>query len=172
MTEAPQTGRNPFWQFSLSLYGRPGVPPSCLVLQDEAGVDVNVLLFCLWVGHCGGALSDAQTAAIVATVERWKQHVVVPLRGVRRELKAPPADFAAVAEVFRNRIKAVELEAERLQQEVLFTTHGDLARPADFGSMQLDLPAANAKTYARALGVEFPLTAINTLLGQLAQLPR
>jgi len=35
-----------FWAFSLALYGKPGVAPALLGLQDRLGVDVNLLLFC------------------------------------------------------------------------------------------------------------------------------
>ena len=46
---------------------------------------------------------------------------MIPLRSVRRALKSPPALVeASTAEAFRNRIKAVELEAERLQQEAMY----------------------------------------------------
>ena len=36
---------NPFWQFSLDAYQRDGVQPACLSLQDDWGLDVNVLLY-------------------------------------------------------------------------------------------------------------------------------
>ena len=46
---------------------------------------------------------------------------VVPIRNVRRALKSPPPVMEpAAAEGLRTRIKAVELEAERLQQEALY----------------------------------------------------
>ena len=50
---------------------------------------------------------------------------MIPLRALRRALKSPPALVApAAAEAFRTRIKAVELEAERLQQEAMFELAG------------------------------------------------
>ena len=39
---------SPFWQFSLAFYRQPGVADACIRLQEEAGVDVNLLLFLLW----------------------------------------------------------------------------------------------------------------------------
>lgn len=35
-----------FWQFSLSRYGEPGVKEACLRLQDQYGLNVNMLLLC------------------------------------------------------------------------------------------------------------------------------
>ena len=55
---------------------------------------------------------------------------VVPIRNMRRALKTPPPVIApAAAEGLRTRIKAVELEAERLQQEALY----DLAQTSRLG---------------------------------------
>ncbi|MEX2629461.1 MAG: TIGR02444 family protein [Tistlia sp.] len=108
--------RNPFWAFSLATYGRPGVAEACLALQDRLGLDVNLLLFCLWAGRCGHRLSATELAALATAAGPWQQGVVVPLRGVRRRLKgaADPAQ-----EALRQRIKRDELEAERLEQELL-----------------------------------------------------
>ena len=55
------------WRFSLTVYGRAGVPAACLALQDEGGRDVNLLLYCCWVGASG---LDTPTgfASAVATV--------------------------------------------------------------------------------------------------------
>ena len=44
----PATRNNPFWDFSLKLYASPAVQTACLDLQDDCGVDVNVLLYMLW----------------------------------------------------------------------------------------------------------------------------
>ena len=32
------------WTFALAIYAKPGVAEACLALQDEAGVDVMMLL--------------------------------------------------------------------------------------------------------------------------------
>lgn len=37
------------WDFALRLYGARGVGKACLLLQDESGVDVPVLLFSAWL---------------------------------------------------------------------------------------------------------------------------
>ena len=47
---------SPFWLFSRSIYGTPGVQRECLELQDSFGIDINLLLFCAFVGAVHGAL--------------------------------------------------------------------------------------------------------------------
>ena len=44
---APSEG-SPFWRFSLRFYRLPKAADACIELQEEAGVDVNLLLFLLW----------------------------------------------------------------------------------------------------------------------------
>ena len=50
MTDADtDTATTPFWRFSLHFYRHTGVSDACIALQDDCGVDVNLLLFLLWL---------------------------------------------------------------------------------------------------------------------------
>ncbi len=117
---SPAPADSPFWRFSIRLYAQPGVAPQCLALQDEHSVDVNLMLFCLYAGSLGHALSPAQLDALEACTSPWRENVVVPLRGVRRWLTAAPAPFDdAPTASLRDRVKQIELESERLQQSAM-----------------------------------------------------
>lgn len=109
-----------FWNFSLRFYALPGVAAACIELQDRHGVDVNVLLFLLFLAEEGRALSPEEVARIDAAVRVWRGGVVVPLRTVRRNLRASIGEMARDAtEALRANVKRIELEAERIQQETL-----------------------------------------------------
>lgn len=152
MTKPPE---NPFWGFSLTVYGRDGVAAACLRLQDRHGIDVNVLLYCCWVArHYGLALDDITLRQILAHVADWKERVVAPLRLVRRALKDGFPSFDPVArEAFRTKIKRVELEAERLQQDFMFRTLS-LETDEQISSEELrEIMAANVDRYLQGLGV-------------------
>ena len=114
-----------FWRFSLAIYARPGVAPACLVLQDQHGCDVNLALYCGWLGVSGrGRLTRDALAAADAAVASWRREVVERFRGARRAIKAaavPDSD-----EIYA-KAKAVELEAERLLQRKL-AEHAPAAR--------------------------------------------
>ena len=47
---------HPFWRYSLGFYRRSGVEQACLGLQNTCGADVNLLLFCCWMGAQGRPL--------------------------------------------------------------------------------------------------------------------
>ncbi len=57
MGEPAGSAGSPFWRFSLATYRKPGVATACLALQDECGVDVNLMLFLLWLAANGRQLS-------------------------------------------------------------------------------------------------------------------
>jgi uncharacterized protein (TIGR02444 family) len=162
MTDTPGA-RSPFWTFSLGLYGKPGVPQACLTAQDGSGVDVNVLLFTLFAARSGRRLEAADVKRLIDATAVWKDTVVVPLRHARRALKDPPASVdAAGAAALRDRVKAIELESERLEQEALYATFPIAA----FGAPEAPASAVhiNIATYAKALGVSFDAGAIATII--------
>jgi uncharacterized protein (TIGR02444 family) len=165
--QAPSAQGSPFWRFSLHFYRQPKVADTCIALQEEAGVDVNLLLFLLWQATRKRALTMADVAEIERRVGVWRDMTVIPLRTLRRALKAPPPLVAgAAAELFRTKVKAVELEAERLQQEAMY----ELARATSWGQEAPSLAAAargNIAAYEAMGGKAFPKPAIETLLAAL-----
>ena len=84
---APSSQGSPFWRFSLQFYRLPKVADACIALQEEAGVDVNLLLFLLWQARQRRRLSTADVAALEAKIAPWRDATVIPLRAVRRELE-------------------------------------------------------------------------------------
>ena len=144
---------NPFWRFSLRTYRAPGVQEACLALQERCGADVNLLLFCGWVGSDGRALDEASLRSAVGRVGHWQSEVIAPLRLARRGLKRQLADdaVAALAASLRKRVLTLELELERVEQALL----AELA--AQWAPTAQRLPpgqaiAANLACYLELLG--------------------
>ncbi|WP_425416948.1 TIGR02444 family protein [Oricola indica] len=109
-----------FWEFSIQRYSRVGVAPICLTLQDEVGLDVNIVLFLLWVGHQGRKISgDTAIEKIHSAVGRWHREHVVPLRTVRHAMKGCSHPDPQQVEAVRQKLKSVEIEVERLEQAIL-----------------------------------------------------
>jgi uncharacterized protein (TIGR02444 family) len=100
-----------FWRWSLVSYSK--VEGALLELQDRYGADVNLILFCAWIGTLTPEALDAAEAAL----RPWREQVVEPLRVLRRRLKQYPE-----AAALRGQVKAAELEAERLGQRLLVKT--------------------------------------------------
>ena len=161
-------GKSPFWRFSIKFYAEPGVAEACIALQDQANVDVNVLFFLLWNATAKRALNAAEVGEVEQSIGAWRDMTVVPIRNVRRALKSPPPVMAAdTAEGLRTRIKAVELEAERLQQEALY----DLARAGGLGQdapSPVEAAKASISAYQGVIG-PFPAAPLDTVLSAFAK---
>jgi uncharacterized protein (TIGR02444 family) len=152
-----------FWDFSLEIYRRPEVASACLRCQDEAGADVNLVLFLLWRAAAGCRLAEAEIASLDEKVSFWREHVVKPLRTLRRTLKSRTLDQSGA---FRERVKAAELEAERIKQEALSRTVADAARSATRLAPG-DAARANLRAYAALIGRPLPERAVDALLEAL-----
>src|SRR5262245_17805441 len=165
---------SPFWRFSLRLYRAPGVGDACIALQEEAGVDVNLLLFLLWQATQKRALTAADVNALDKTIGGWRDTAVIPLRNVRRALKSAPGLVDPnTAEAFRTRIKAVELEAERLQQEAMYALVATMPPGRALGrdaTSPVEAARANVVAYEAMRAVAFPKAAVDTVLTAFAKL--
>ena len=146
---------HPFWDFSLKLYREKAVAPACLALQNDYAADVNILLYCCWLGVAGaGRLSEADMRRVVAAVDAWQSDMIRPLRRLRQRLKQ---GFEPVPEDtcqrLRQAIQLLEIDAEHVEQLLLAElapvcfvderAAGDRARVA----------AANLVVYLTVLGV-------------------
>ena len=150
MTEFPD---HPFWDYSLKVYMSDGVGAACLALQEAHQLDVNVVLFCIWLGESGrGALTDAEMAEVTGAVGAWHDSVVRPLRAVRTRMKGgmPPSPDA-LAESLRRRIQKIEIDCEHTEQ-LMLAAAVERNAGACRGGEAADA-AANIGCYFRALGI-------------------
>ena len=141
---------NPFWDYSLEVYQRRNVAGPCMALQDRLQLDVNLLLFCCWTGAKGHQLSEQQIREALAATEVWQGQVVAPLRRLRRLLKtsldlAPPK-----RQDFRDKLKDLELDAERVEQDILIETV-PLSPAEERGA---EVAALNLSTYLLVKGAD------------------
>jgi len=151
-----------FWQFSLALYARQGVAEACLRLQDEFGLDVNVLLYCVFRGSKGHRLDGPDIIAADENVSRWRADVVRPLRAIRRVMKDTRllTDTAGQS-ALRAQIKACELESERLQQLELERFGAGFAVAV---TSPRQAATANYHGYGAALGKPLPQDVLALLI--------
>lgn len=147
---------HPFWNFSLEIYSGDGVAEACLDLQERRGCDVNILLFCCWLGASGRpTLTADRLRALLKVSDAWQAEVVRPLRGVRRLLKDQPWPGALpeTVDAVRRRVADAELAAEHAEQIKLANLHmppADRDRPVE---TRLRAAVGNLGVYAVCLGV-------------------
>jgi uncharacterized protein (TIGR02444 family) len=109
---------SPFWQFSLELYAAPGVKEACLSLQDELGLDVNLVLLSAWLAQHGRRIEPALIEPLLTVSDRHQASIMQPLRQARRSLDPSSAEPWLVPHIAAQRraLLAVELQLERVEQ--------------------------------------------------------
>ena len=152
MTSAPAGS---LWPYALDVYGRPGVEPLMLALQDQHGQCVPFLLWSLWMAAGGRPIEAAPAAACAELARAWQDAAVAPLRRLRRDLRAKARSQRIEARV-REGVKALELEAERMLLQML-----EEASPAPTAAPGERLAALRAAV--RAWGGQAPAALLEAL---------
>ncbi|MBX9587772.1 MAG: DUF2390 domain-containing protein [Hyphomonadaceae bacterium] len=87
-----------------------------------------MLLFAAWFGaECGAALDSAAIVRLRDTVRAWNEAVVRPLRAARIAIRALPESAEPAVQSLRSAIARDELEAERIEQAMLYANWRELA---------------------------------------------
>ncbi len=151
-----------FWDFSLELYGRPGVEAACLTLQDGHGLDVNLVLLAAWTACAGRPLAPPLARRLRALGDDHQARIMQPLRQARRALKDAEivGALAPIAADRRRALLALELDLERLEQL-------QLERLAAAAVADAEIPAASL--FAANLEALYPDRELpRAVLGHLA----
>jgi uncharacterized protein (TIGR02444 family) len=135
-------------RFSLAFYAAPSVARALIALQDRDGLDVNLMLFALWLGVSGrGRLGSDGLRAAERAVYTIRADIVEPLRALRRSLgQSPDVDVQRI----RDGVKALELAAEKVVQSRL----ARFAGPCDESRSRHARLAAAHDNFALYLGPE------------------
>lgn len=160
---------HPFWDFSLAVYGTEGAAPACLDLQDRRGLDVNMLLFCLWAGCERGLAFDGEgIRSILEAADDWQRTVVQPMRTVRRRLKqGSPHLKADTAQALRGAVLETEIACEHGEQLIIAAT-ADNVSVAARETEPADAVAANLAAYAAKTGIRLDAADAQALEAVLA----
>ncbi|MGY9005355.1 MAG: TIGR02444 family protein [Alphaproteobacteria bacterium] len=168
---------HPFWDFALRVYRCDGVGQACLNIQSRHGIDVNIMLFCLWLGETGrGVLDDGEMKAVMSASEDWHEQVVKGLRAVRQGMKD---SFLHVDESLRTAlradIQATEIDSEHLEQLILCNAISREAGGREAGAVSLDMDqrafdaTKNFDAYLDARGIVFETATANDYAHMLLQ---
>ena len=108
------------WDYAVEIYSRPGMSDLCLMFQDDYGADVSIILFISWCSAQGIRIDDQLLTRVEQSIGVWNRAMVVPLREIRRELTLNSGGMTRkTVSVFREKLKALELEAEHLELNAL-----------------------------------------------------
>jgi uncharacterized protein (TIGR02444 family) len=135
------------WSFSLRIYDSPGVAQACIWLQDRRGLDVNMLLFCVWAGLGRAELERDLVTEANEIARDWSTRVVLGLRAARRGLASSGYDE------LRSEVQRLELAAEKIEQELLESLVTDPPTPGLRPAIATAAARRNLKLYLETAGV-------------------
>ncbi|TAX74761.1 TIGR02444 family protein [Rhizobium leguminosarum] len=118
------------------LYGEPGIASWCLEAQTRHAVDVPSLLFFALADSDGHGADDGEMKRLLDRAGEWRSLFVLPLRHLRLTLRQGRRNTAEIE--FYEKIKAAELEAERLQVRRLADDFLPLEGPGGLAARYLE----------------------------------
>lgn len=105
---------NVFWQFSLTLYAKPEAANYCLKLQDQHHMQVNLLLYSIWLAF-EGCILEPQLIKQNSQLQNWLTQIIPSIRYARKQVGEKSKQ-----DPLYKQLKACELTAEQKAHALLF----------------------------------------------------
>jgi len=99
-----------FWNYSTQIWTLPDVESLCLELQNNYDINVNLILYCCWVGDKNLNLNDDDLQILLDTIQPW-QTMIKPLRDSRKMMQQHLIAMPA------NMVNQTESKQYRMQPE-------------------------------------------------------
>jgi uncharacterized protein (TIGR02444 family) len=117
-----------FWLYSLNLY--PAIKEVCLQWQDNFGVNINLLLFLLYLDKQQQSLNETQLQQLEDLLKHFSTEVTQSIRALRRTLPSPWLE-SDMQQPLRQQLLSTELAAEKLEQQLLVQQFNQLSLSGD-----------------------------------------
>ena len=160
--------KSELWDFSIQTWKIPAVEDACLSLQNTVDADVNILLYCCWLGDKQLLLSSDDILQLIEASNPWQNSILKPLRNARRMMKqhiiAMPAELL---DQTVNNMSEMEINAERMQQQSLEKAIDLAQRQPTADRTPLDVSTANLSLYLQQLD---QVSAVSDIADDLTRL--
>ncbi len=122
---------NRFWQFSLSLYAKPEAANYCLRLQDHHNMQVNLLLYSIWLTF-EGCILEPSLIKQNSQLQNWLTQIIPSIRNARKRVGEKSKQ-----DPLYKQLKACELTAEQQAQAQLFGLKRKTLYPQEMRSKEI-----------------------------------
>lgn len=142
-----------FGQFALALYQQPEVAQSCLSLQDQQKMDVNLLLWARWLDREAVPFDQPLWQAGEARVRYWRLGVIQPLRLLRRCVKRILKDGRVYALAKHMELWAESIAMDRLSR-IAEAVMSEIGKDRACGADQANRDSEYTRYYFQLSGAE------------------
>lgn len=156
-----------FWSYSSQIWAMPDVETTCLELQNDFDADVNLLIFCIWLGDTRRCMNEDDLQMLLDTVKPW-QTMIKPLRDSRKMMQQQMIAMPThLIEQTISNMKEMELNAEHMAQLALekALTHTDVQLSDELSEVECSL--ANLNLYLHCLEAAVNSGEATTKISQL-----
>jgi len=161
-----------FWNYSTQAWTLPEVEAICLALQNDIDANINILLYCCWVGDKNRRLNDDDLQTLLDTIQPW-QTIIKPLRESRKMIQQQAIAMPTrLKDQTITNMSEMELNAEHMAQLALEKA----LKPEDISPCNttdenqtngVGCSLKNIKSYLNTLD---SITSIDAILPQISQL--
>ncbi|MGH1470427.1 MAG: TIGR02444 family protein [Cellvibrionaceae bacterium] len=109
---------NPLWEFALALYSKPLVEETAIVLQNEYGVNVNILIWMCWLEKEGCRIDEDTIEGAERVIQSLHKDFVLPLRALRKNPQL--RDHSEITSTLKDAIQQAELVAEQVVMSAIY----------------------------------------------------
>ena len=110
------------WNYTTQLWMLPDVKKTCKELQNNFDININMLLYCCWLGDKGLHINEDDLQVLLDTLQQW-QTVIQPLRDSRKMMKKNLMIMPKeLVEQTKKNISEMELNAAHITQLTLEKT--------------------------------------------------
>jgi len=118
----------PLWDHAVRTYSLPGMRGLLLELQDTHQMDVNAVLWILWLIAHDRTLTDDDVAEVLQETDEFALQVTQGLRRIRRYLSVPQTGFAPeTLGPLRDQVLGIEIASEEITLKRLDALTADKA---------------------------------------------
>ncbi|MDC0073661.1 TIGR02444 family protein [Alphaproteobacteria bacterium] len=141
-----------FKNFTIEIYSLPEIKKNLLYLQDNYNLNVNILLFCCWLGIKKNYLITKNELLICyKNSSEWNKSIVKKVRFLRTNLKKFNINqFAKIYE----KIKSLELDLEFIEQELIFYKFQEVSVSAKHNQITSNHALENMLNYIKLNSID------------------
>lgn len=155
------------WIYTTQLWAFPEVESICLELQNIYDADVNILLYCCWIGDKKLSMNEDDMQVLLDTVTPW-QTMIKPLRDSRKmmqqQLIAMPSHLV---DQTINNMNQMELNAEHMAQLALEKAYSANKITPQDGTSAIECSIFNINLYLQTLE---DIPSIDEVMPKISQL--
>lgn len=155
-----------FWHFTEKMRQNIKVRDSLLQLQTQAGIQINLLLFCCWFASAGlGRFTKPDAQQLIEMIATWNARIVLPFAQLQMRFAK-----STLPKAVKHEIAETGLLIDRLEQLMLTDMPSKFTRSVRTPMQKFTDACKNVATYCKAKQVSINSSTFEHMYQLLVQI--